>query len=74
MKTQTYFLGSEIVCKIWIHLYESGHEKLASSLSRSMIKQGCEELLGTNDGNVIFAFWKEYLIENNIIEITEHLN
>ena len=54
MKTQTYFLGSEIVCKIWIHLYESGHEKLASSLSRSMIKQGCEELLGTNDGNVIY--------------------
>tara|TARA_B100000959_G_C14750641_1_gene529028 strand:- start:219 stop:443 length:225 start_codon:yes stop_codon:yes gene_type:complete len=73
MKTQTYFLDSEIVCKIWIHLYESGHEELASSLSDSMIRQGCDELLGTDDGAVIFAFWKEYLLENNIIEITENL-
>ena len=73
MKTQTYFLNNEIVCKIWIHLYESGHEELASSLSNTMIKQGCDELLGTDDISVIFAFWKDYLLEKNIIKITENL-
>ena len=74
MKIQTYFLNSEIVCKIWIHLYQSGHEELASNLSKSMIKQGCQELLGTDDTSLTFAFWKDYMLENNLIKITDNLH
>jgi len=74
MKTQTYSLNNETVCKIWINLYQSGHEELASQLSGIMIKQGCDELLGTDDMSLIFAFWKDYMLENNLIEVIENLH
>ena len=63
---KTYFLSAEILEMIWVGLHDSGQEDLARVVSDSMIAQGCQELVGVADIELILLFWKNYLEENNL--------
>ena len=63
---KTYFLAAEVLEMVWVGLHESGQEDLARVVSDSMIAQGCQELVGVADIELILLFWKNYLEENNL--------
>ena len=61
-----YKIDAHVLGMIWASLYESVNEELARVVSDTMIEQGCQELVGVDDMNLIMMFWKDYLEENNI--------
>ena len=63
-----YFIDDETLAKIWVALFESGHEDLAQEVSASMIAQGCQELTGAEDSVLILTFWRQYLEENDLVK------
>ena len=71
---QKYILDQSTLSEIWKSLYESGHEDQAASLAKKMIEQGCQELSGIDDMNLILMFWKDYLEENNLIKFKSNLH
>ena len=71
---QKYILDQSTLSEIWKCLYESGHEGQAALLAKKMIEQGCQELPNTNDMNLILAFWRDYLEENNLIKFESNLH
>ena len=71
---QKYILDQSTLSEIWKSLYESGHEDQAASLAKKMIEQGCQELSGIHDMNLILMFWKDYLEENSLIKFKSNLH
>ena len=67
-----YFINHEVLSLIWITLFESGNEELATTLSDSMIAQGCQELSGTEDKLLMLMFWKNYMEDNNIAKFSNN--
>tara|TARA_R110000744_G_scaffold202965_4_gene321873 strand:+ start:337 stop:570 length:234 start_codon:yes stop_codon:yes gene_type:complete len=61
-----YKIDAEVLGMIWASLHESANEELARVLSDTMIAQGCQELKGVDDLELIVLFWKNYLEENNL--------
>ena len=61
-----YKIDTEVLGMIWASLHESANEELARVLSDTMIAQGCQELKGVDDLELIVLFWKNYLEENNL--------
>ena len=37
-----YFIDDDTLAKVWVALFESGHEDLAQEVSANMIAQGCQ--------------------------------
>ena len=69
-----YFINDEVLSLIWIALFESGNEELATTLSDSMIAQGCQELSNTNDLRLIMSFWKDFLEKKGLIEFKKEMH
>ena len=67
-----YFINHEVLSLIWIALFESGNEELATTLSDSMIAQSCQELSGTEDKLLMLMFWKNYMEDNNIAKFSNN--
>ena len=65
-----YKIDAEVLGMIWASLHESANEELARVVSDTMIAQGCQELTGVDDPELIIMFWKNYLEENDIATFT----
>ena len=63
-----YFIDDDTLAKVWVALFESGHEDLAQEVSANMIAQGCQELTGTKDNVLILNFWRQYLEKNDLVK------
>jgi len=66
-----YKIDAEVLGMIWGALHESANEELARVVSDTMITQGCQELTGVDDPELILLFWKNYLEENDLITFTD---
>jgi len=64
-----YTLDELLITQIWQVLFESSNEKLASSVAKQMIEQGCESI-PVDDVGLVLMFWKDYLEEKGIISFT----
>ena len=65
-----YKIDAAVLGMIWGALHESANEELARVVSDMMIAQGCQELTGVDDPELIIMFWKNYLEENDIATFT----
>ena len=65
-----YKIDAAVLGMIWGALHESANEELARVVSDTMIAQGCQELTGMDDPELIIMFWKNYLEENDIATFT----
>jgi hypothetical protein len=68
---KVYKIDAEVLGMIWASLHESANEELARVVSDTMIAQGCQELTGVDDPELIIMFWKNYLEENDIVTFTD---
>ena len=60
-----YKIDHELAEAIWVILFYERFFPLEAELRRAMIKQGCQKILREDD-LLLFAFWKEYIEENNL--------
>mgnify|MGYP003666144588 FL=1 len=63
-----YFIDDDTLAKIWVALFESGHEDLAQEVCNNMIAQGCQEITGVDDNVLILNFWRKYLEDRNLVK------
>ena len=68
---KVYKIDAEVLGMIWGALHESANEELARVVSDTMITQGCQELTGVDNTELILLFWKHYLEENDLITFTD---
>ena len=68
---KVYKIDAEVLGMIWGALHESANEELARVVSDTMITQGCQELTGVDNTELILLFWKNYLEENDLITFTD---
>ncbi len=68
---KVYKIDAAVLGMIWGALHESANEELARVVSDMMIAQGCQELTGVDDPELIILFWKNYLEENDIVTFTD---
>ena len=68
---KVYKIDAEVLGMIWASLHESANEELARVVSNTMTAQGCQELTGVDDPELIIMFWKNYLEENDIVTFTD---
>ena len=68
---KVYKIDAEVLGMIWGALHESANEELARVVSDTMITQGCQELTGGDNTELILLFWKNYLEENDLITFTD---
>ena len=66
-----YKIDAEVLSMVWVSLHESANEELARVVSDTMIAQGCQELVGVDDTEVIILFWKDYLEDKNLAVFTD---
>tara|TARA_B100000963_G_C22445319_1_gene588552 strand:- start:346 stop:588 length:243 start_codon:yes stop_codon:yes gene_type:complete len=61
-----YKISHQMAETIWKSLHESGEKEIAKEFSKLMIEQGCQEI-EVQDMSLIFAFWKDYMEEHNLL-------
>ena len=60
-----YKIDHELAEAIWVILFNERYFPLEAELRRAMINQGCQKILQEDD-LLLFAFWKEYIEENDL--------
>jgi len=63
-----YKIDHKLAVAIWTALFKEEYIYLEKDLSRTMIKQGLQEI-ESEDAALIISFWREYLEENNLATI-----